>query len=208
MNLNSRLFDRIRIRPTADEPKAAPEQVCEKPGCGLAGAFRAPKGRGREGQFFRFCGDPVREYNASYNYFAGMNDDAVAAYQKDAVIGHRPTWTMGVNPAAKKGGPERQEPPPRDWSYSDPLGILRGQGFTADMGRPAEPAKPRRSELARRALDVLGLDEDADGPAIKAQYKVLVKKFHPDAHGGDRSFEERLRDIIKAHDTLKAAGLC
>jgi curved DNA-binding protein CbpA len=55
---------------------------------------------------------------------------------------------------------------------------------------------------------VLGLEEGADGPAIKAQYKALVKRFHPDANGGDRSFEERLRDIIKAHDTLKAAGLC
>jgi curved DNA-binding protein CbpA len=35
-----------------------------------------------------------------------------------------------------------------------------------------------------------------------------VKRFHPDANGGDRSFEERLRDIIKAHDALKSAGLC
>ena len=43
---------------------------------------------------------------------------------------------------------------------------------------------------------------------LKAQYKSLVKRFHPDANGGDRSFEERLRDIIKAHDTLKSAGLC
>jgi DnaJ-class molecular chaperone len=60
----------------------------------------------------------------------------------------------------------------------------------------------------QRALDTLGLDETASASAIKAQYKGLVKKFHPDAHGGDRSFEERLRDIIKAHDTLKAAGLC
>ena len=30
-----------------------------------------------------------------------------------------------------------------------------------------------------------------------------MKRFHPDANGGDRSFEERLRDIIKAHDTLE-----
>ena len=43
----------------------------------------------------------MRAYNASYNYFAGMTDAAVAAYQKDAVIGHRPTWAMGVNAAGK-----------------------------------------------------------------------------------------------------------
>ena len=52
------------------------------------------------------------------------------------------------------------------------------------------------------------LDATADAAAIKGQYKALVKRFHPDAHGGDRGFEDRLRDIIKAHDTLKAAGLC
>ena len=87
MDFNSRLFDRIRIKPTADEPRASARQepVCEKIGCGLAGAFRAPKGRGKEGQYWRFCLDHVREYNASYNYFTGMTDDAVAAFQKDAV---------------------------------------------------------------------------------------------------------------------------
>ena len=55
---------------------------------------------------------------------------------------------------------------------------------------------------------MLGLDESADGAAIKAQYKALVKRFHPDANGGDRSFEERLRDIIKAHDILEDRRLC
>ena len=86
-----------------------------------------------------------------------------------------------------------------------------GRGFHPGpdaAGRGAEPKRPRYTGAVRRALDVLGLDETADGPAIKAQYKSLVKRFHPDANGGDRSFEERLRDIIKAHDTLKSAGLC
>ena len=74
--------------------------------------------------------------------------------------------------------------------------------------RCSRAQRPRYSGPVRRALDVLGLDDTADGPSIKAQYKALVKRFHPDANGGDRSFEERLRDIIKAHDTLETAGLC
>ena len=49
----------------------------------------------------------MRAYNASYNYFAGMTDAAVAAYQKDAVVGHRPTWAMGVNAAGKAQAGER-----------------------------------------------------------------------------------------------------
>jgi DnaJ domain len=208
MDLNSPLFDRIRIKPACDEPRETEGPACEHPGCKALGQHRAPKGRGQEGQYWRFCLDHVRAYNASYNYFAGMTDSAVAAYQKDAVIGHRPTWAMGVNVSGK--AQEKEAPPPRDWAYFDPLGVLRGEDFR--QGRraraPAEPKKPRYSGAVRRALDVLGLDETADGPSIKAQYKALVKRFHPDANGGDRSFEERLRDIIKAHDALKAAGLC
>jgi DnaJ domain len=207
MNLNSPLFDSIRIRPSCDEPQRdVREPTCERVGCTGAGVHRAPKGRGRERQYWRFCLDHVREYNASYNYFAGMSDDAVAAYQKDAVVGHRPTWSMGVNGSKR---PDGADGPARDWAYADPLGVLRAEGLgQTRRERPAEPRRPRYGALVMKALDILGLDETADGPAIKAQYKALVKRFHPDAHGGDRSYEERLRDIIHAHDTLKAAGLC
>jgi hypothetical protein len=207
MDLNSRLFDSIRIKPSCDEPKAAAEAVCESPGCSNPGLYRAPKGRKAEGQYWRFCIDHVRAYNASYNYFDGMNDAAVQAYQKDAIIGHRPTWAMGVN---RTGQAKPENEPARDWAYVDPLGILRGEGVgdARRRARQPEPPKPRHSATVRRALDVMGLEEGADSAAIKAQYKVLVKRFHPDANGGDRSFEERLRDIIRAHDVLRAAGLC
>jgi hypothetical protein len=72
MDLNSPLFDRIRIKPQCDEPREAEGPVCERPGCKAQGSFRAPKGRSQEGRYFNFCLEHVREYNASYNYFAGM----------------------------------------------------------------------------------------------------------------------------------------
>ncbi|BAU92159.1 heat shock protein DnaJ domain-containing protein [Methylorubrum populi] len=237
MDLNSPLFDRIRIKPTCDDPKqgakagtragartdasagaATTEAACEAVGCTHPGLYRAPKGRKQEGQYWRFCIDHVRAYNASYNYFDGMNDAAVEAYQKDAMIGHRPTWSMGVNPAAggegkgDKGGAKGTKPEAeRDWAYADPLGILRANGLGGGANRrqaAPEPQRPRHSAAVRKALDVMGLDENADTAAIKAQYKTLVKRFHPDANGGDRSFEDRLRDIIRAHDVLRAAGMC
>ncbi|WP_430912581.1 J domain-containing protein [Methylobacterium sp. sgz302541] len=210
MDLNSRLFDKIRIKkPSCDEPKAATQGQCETPGCQNPGLYRAPKGRKAEGQYWRFCMDHVRAYNATYNYFDGMNDAAVQAYQKDAIIGHRPTWAMGMNGSAGARDPNKTATE-RDWAYVDPLGILRAEGVGAKRARGAEPEpkRPRHTAAARKALDVMGLDEGADAAAIKAQYKALVKRFHPDANGGDRSFEERLRDIIRAHDTLRAAGLC
>lgn len=229
MDLNSPLFDSIRIKPTCDDPKdgskaspkggragakasasATTEATCEAPGCTGAGLYRAPKGRKQEGQYYRFCIDHVRAYNAAYNYFDGMNDAAVEAYQKDAMVGHRPTWSMGVNAATGTDKTSKKPEGERDWAYADPLGVLRANGLGGSGRRQAapEPQRPRHTAAVTKALDVMGLDENADTAAIKAQYKTLVKRFHPDANGGDRSFEERLRDIIRAHDVLRAAGMC
>jgi hypothetical protein len=206
LDLDKDIFDRIRLRRGSGKPREAAGPSCEREGCAHPGLHRAPKGRGREGQYWRFCLDHVREYNHNYNYFAGMSDDAVVAYQKDAVIGHRPTWAMGTGrPEGRKAdGPA----PARDWEYLDPLGILRAEGAAHAKRAAPEPPVPRASGPVRHALDVLGLDEGVDAATIKAQYKILVKRFHPDAHGGDRSYEARLRDIIRAHDTLRAAGRC
>src|ERR1044072_1054073 len=97
MKFDSPLFDRIRIKPTAEARRANDVRVCDWAGCNNAGAHRAPRGRGREHEYFHFCLDHVREYNQSYNFFKGMSDDDVAAYQKDSLTGHRPTWKIGMN---------------------------------------------------------------------------------------------------------------
>ena len=59
-----------------------------------------------------------------------------------------------------------------------------------------------------RALDVLGLKVDARRADIKARFKLLVKRHHPDANGGDRIGDARLREIVQAYNDLKAAGFC
>ena len=58
-----------------------------------------------------------------------------------------------------------------------------------------------------KALGPLGLDENADAESIKARYKELVKRLHPDANGGDRSTEDKLREIIQAYNYLRSAKL-
>ena len=199
MNLNSRLFDRIRVK-TAPAPVLAPETAkCEHPGCAKAGEHRAPMGRDREGQYFCFCIDHVREYNATYNYFTGMSDDAVAKYQKASLTGHRPTWSMGMNRAA---GPYREDGVDPSYAFRD---------FTAAARRPRhatrQTSEPRVNRAGLIALDTLGLDQSAGAPAIKARYKELVKRLHPDANGGDRSSEDKLREIIRAYKYLRTAKL-
>jgi hypothetical protein len=197
MNLKSRLFDRIRVK---SEPSEAPrpDQIrCQHPGCSEAGEFRAPMGRFREGQYFCFCLDHVREYNATYNYFNGMSAEAMALYQRDAVVGHRPTWSMGVNRGAKNFR-EKGDNPSRT---GDPLGM-----FQTNIRRHSSEGsrKPRYGLAALKALDQLGLDDSVDMAVIKSRYKDLVKRLHPDANAGDRSNEDKLREIIRAYNYLKS----
>jgi hypothetical protein len=204
MNINSRLFDRIRIGPSEAEAVVDGDVPrCDHPGCARTGEFRAPKGRGREGQFFRFCMEHVKEYNASYNYFSGMDDAALAAYQKQEEIGHRPTWKLGVNSKAarmaQKGRVANGQAGP---DTSDAFNL-----FGARRTQHAARQEPRVGVVAMKALETLGLDDSADSAAIKARYKELVKRFHPDANGGDRSREGTLQDILKAYQQLKSVGM-
>ena len=201
MNLNSRLFDSIRVKPDNKAAPAAPKQTpCDYPGCTKEGEFRAPQGRDREGKFFTFCLDHVREYNASYNYFNGMSADDVAVYQRDALTGHRPTWTMGANRSAKGFREEGDAE-----GTPDPLGMNSSRAHL--HARRRESTKPRLGVATIKALDQLGLDETAGASTVKARYKELVKQLHPDANGGDRSSEGRLQDIIRAYNYLKTVKL-
>jgi hypothetical protein len=197
MNLNSPLFDRIRTKPAAEEVRAGEEPACEHPGCRRKGEHRAPKGRDFEGQFYRFCLDHVREYNASYNYFAGMNDSAVHSYQKDAMTGHRPTWKMGVG-AALSGDPALDA----QALMRARLERLRKIREEQDQARN----RVRLTPLARKALDTLGLDENADKALVRRRFKEMAKRLHPDLNDGDRSREDKLRAIIDAYNYLKSAG--
>ena len=87
MKFDSPLFDRIRVKPGEDRRVRNDAPTCDWKGCGNSATHRAPKGRLRENEYWRFCLDHVREYNHSYNYFAGMNQDDVTKYQKDSNYG-------------------------------------------------------------------------------------------------------------------------
>lgn len=205
MKLDSPIFDRIRVKPDRDRRVKAEGPTCEWQGCCNAASHRAPKGRQHEGQFWRFCFDHVRAYNQSYNYFSGMGDDAVAAYQKDALTGHRPTWKMGARSGAREAGQASRHSAD---GFADPFGMF---GEVGGRERPEpEPARESRMirNVERRAFESLDMEISATPEEIKARFKVLVKKYHPDANGGDISTEDRLRDVIQAYNHLKSAGFC
>lgn len=197
MKIDSPLFDRIRVKPDKDRRPKAGGPACEWVGCTETATHRAPKGRGRDKDYWRYCLHHAREYNQSYNYFAGMSDAAVMAYQKDAITGHRPTWKMGTGKGGIRPGLHSFG------SRADPFDLF-GEGLRAEQQARAEARPIRNAE--RKALGTLGLDADATPQQVKARFKELVKRHHPDANGGDRSTEDRLVEIIQSYNYLKTVG--
>lgn len=173
---------------------------CERPGCQEAGEFRAPgprrPGFDGPGDYRWFCLEHVREFNAGYDWFAGMTPEEILRAQNPVHGWERETRafspTAGVDQA------------PRWADFRDPLEAISQR---ARARRPAKRGDGRAvTPDERRALDVLGLPLDADRKALRARYLELVRRYHPDRNGGDRSFELRLQGVIDAYQLLRKAA--
>ncbi|WP_407185229.1 J domain-containing protein [Bradyrhizobium centrosematis] len=199
----SEIFASIRINKQGAQGSQTAAR-CEWPGCQNKATHPAPKGRGNPRDYWHFCIGHVRKYNQSYNYFSGMDAEAVARYQKDALTGHRPTWKMGENISAHgvTGSTANFED---DWHALCTLVELNGRAGA----RPRAKAKPEARKTFNaegKALQVMGLNANATLGDIKAKYKELVKRHHPDVNGGESSGGDRLVEIIKAYHYLKTVA--
>jgi hypothetical protein len=206
MEFDSKFFDRLRVKPDQNRLLREAHPACDRQGCKEPGLYPAPKGRGLEGQYHRFCLDHVREYNKTYNYFSGLPDEAVIKHQKDDMIGHRPTWSLGVNAAArnrKAGSGARPGGFSHSFAADDPFGLFPETGAKTDEAKPARPLL--RAE--RKCLHQLNLEDGATKGDIKTRFKELVKRLHPDHNKGDRTSEDKLREVIQAYNYLRQAGL-
>lgn len=201
MKLDSKYFDKIRVKPSTEKKKAA-ETVpqCDWPDCPRPGRHKAPMGRGHEGKFYNYCTEHVQEYNKSYNYFQGMKDDEMQEFQKNARLGERPTWKLGQNATPNASAVRRRGAQLRD----DPFG-LAAKAAKAPGRHPSGRAL-RSTEL--KALQTLNLDDTATPEQVKTQYKTLVKRLHPDANNGSRANEDTLKAVIQAYDHLRSSGFC
>lgn len=175
-------------------------RACEVPGCDEPGEFRAPGPRTSSfdgpGEYRWYCLDHVREFNAGYNWFAGMTPEEIIAAQHPVHGWDRQTRafspTAGIDTA------------PRWADFSDPLEAISAR---ARARRPAERLDGREvTPEERRALDALDLPLDADRRALRMRYAELVRTLHPDRNGGDRSHEARLQSVVEAYQLLRKAA--
>ena len=54
----------------------------------------------------------------------------------------------------------------------------------------------------RDYYEVLGLGKNATDAEIKSAYRKLAKKYHPDLNPGDKTAEEKFKEVNEAHDIL------
>jgi hypothetical protein len=180
------------------------DRLCAAPGCNEAGEFRAPGVRTSSfdgpGDYRWFCLDHVRQFNAGYDFFKGMTADEILAAQSPIYGWERETRAFGAN-AGIDGVPR--------WAdFADPLEAInaRAEARKAGMTPTARQDGIFLSIEERRALETLGLGLDADRRELRSRYSQLVRKYHPDRNGGDRSYETRLQQAVEAYQLLRKAA--
>jgi DnaJ domain len=173
-------------RAYAPDPDA-PGQRCAAPGCENQGEYRAPKSRSGGRDFHWFCLEHVREYNASWDYYKGMSPDEIEAQLRADTSWQRPSWPLG-----QLGQTSRM-----DEALEHELHAF---AFGPRAKPPPQPSLP--ADL-REALGVFGLIWPVTLTTVKAKYKELAKRHHPDANHGDKHSEEMLKSINLAYATLR-----
>jgi DnaJ-like protein len=166
---------------------------CDAPGCRSVGEHRAPKARSDLSDYYWFCLDHVRQYNKQWNYYEGASAEELEREIRRSVTWDRPTWSLGTAAAYRKfvAG-----------EYRDPFGALNGdEDMEAASG--SGPKRPGSETAEGKAFAIMGLAPPVTELELKTRYKQLVKKHHPDANGGNKEAEERLKIINEAYTTLK-----
>lgn len=173
-------------------------RLCDAPGCDAPGEFRAPAWAGQRsswdgpGTYRYLCLTHVREFNAGYDFFAGMDAEQIyeAQHPASAWRDAQREWPVGSDPA------------PRWADFADPLDAIGARfkgGIAAEAARKASPF----TQKERRALYTLGLDDSADRRSIRKAYSAKLRLYHPDRNGGDRSLEKQLQTVVEAWQILR-----
>lgn len=157
---------------------------CDTEGCREPGEFRAPRSNrtpGSEGGWQFLCLEHVRAFNAKYNFFDGLSPDEIVEAQSPLA-----GWERATNGKA--------------FTFGDAHDLFPGDARAA--------AAPRRwsSFGDAQALALLGLSDTAGANDVRRAYKRLVRRYHPDSNGGDRSMEGKLQAVVNAYTHLKSAS--
>ncbi len=137
-------------------------------------------------EYYWFCLDHVRAYNAAWDYHKGMTIDEIEQEVRSSITWQRETWPLGAKTSQRKFS----------FTIHDPFEIY------ADAAEAAHAPRSRPPSPEEEAMRVLELTEPLTLVSLKTRYKQLVKRHHPDANGGDKAAEEVFKRINQAYTTL------
>ncbi|MEZ5914127.1 MAG: J domain-containing protein [Parvularculaceae bacterium] len=198
-------FD-IRVKPPGSrkEPPAWARnhtRKCDLDGCEEKAVVRAAKSPREANTKIWLCAEHARAHNAKWNFFEGLSESEAEAARLSNIYGDRPTWEMGKNERARTASRARGPADLRDsfGLFSEAVKSTSAEAGALRDGRPV-------SKLQKNAFETLDLAVSSPAPEIRRRYAEMVRRFHPDANGGDRSAETQLQEVVKAHQILKKAG--
>lgn len=176
------------LRASSPTP-AANARGCDAPGCENPGEFRAPRDRSRLRDYYWFCLEHVRAYNQAWDFYKGLSPEEIESQLRDDTGWQRPTWPLGRLGTQGRISPEM---------LRDPLSVF------GEAPPPRQKSAREAPPELRAALDIMGLGWPLTSDELRARYKELAKRLHPDHTGGDKVAEEKLKDINRAYSLLRA----
>lgn len=177
-----------------------PGRTCSAPGCAEPGEFRAPGSRAPgfdgPGDWRWLCLDHVREFNAGYDWFEGMSAEEILAAQSPIAGWERETRAFRPGSGTV----------PRWADFDDPLDAIGARASDIRARSAGRQHMTRFTPRERDALGAMGLGPETDLRGLRQRYSTLVRRYHPDRNGGDRSHEARLQRVIEAYQLLRKAA--
>jgi len=164
------------------------KNICEWEKCNEIGSFKAPVEKDNSKNFRWLCGEHIKLFNKSWDYFDGMSENEIINFLKSDITWHRPTQEFG--------------------SADNFFNILWSNALSDkfnffENGKSAKFRNRKLCEKDRDAFRIMGLDFTADWASIQKKFKTLVKKFHPDKNAGSKKYEDKLKKITLAYSHLK-----
>ena len=165
-------------------------RLCMAKDCLKDGQYPAPKNRQELRSHIWFCLEHIRAYNSHWNYYDGLEGDALEAEIRRATTWERPSWKFGSGPGFTKNG-----------TIEDTFGFFDG------TSAETHASLKNMDDEERHAWALFDIAPESDPVTVKQRYNELAKRYHPDRNKSDPKAEERFKEINLAYSVLRKKTL-
>ena len=161
------------------------ERICSNPECNELGVFPAPKSREKLREYLYFCINCIRDFNKSWNYFEGLNEQELEVEIRKSVTWDRPSWKFGTKN----------------------LNFDFEENFKDFGNKIYVNNKKVLDKKLENAFKILGLNSDSSLKEVKTRYKYLAKKWHPDVQNNNisKNNKDKFISITNAYKIILEA---